>query len=77
MSLEVAMRAKALKDQDVADLLGCSRPHVTKLRRGVQPPSLPLALKIHKVFGVKMGPLDGATEAEIRTLARHVDRLAA
>lgn len=56
--------------------MGISAPYASQLSRGVRTPSLSLALRIYRQLDVKMGPLVGASKAEIATLERVAERAA-
>jgi hypothetical protein len=64
-----------LRDPAVAATLSISRTYVTQIRNG-RPPSVAVALRIFRAFGLKMGPLVGASKAEIATLERVAERAA-
>lgn len=49
---------------------GISQPYASQISRGRRAPSLPLAIKIYRVIGVKMGPITDASEDEIDTLEK-------
>lgn len=50
--------------------IGVSSPYASQIAGGTRKPSLPLALRIWRELGVKLGPIDGKTEDEIETLER-------
>lgn len=50
--------------------IGISDSYAWQLANRKRTPSLPLALRIHRELGVKMGPVTEATTAEIRALER-------
>jgi len=50
--------------------LGVSQPYASQISRGVRTPSLRLAIRIYRELGVKLGPIAGASSAEIRTLEK-------
>jgi len=49
MSLADFMRDTKTTDQALADKLGVSRPHITKIRSGKRQPSLPLAIEMARI----------------------------
>jgi transcriptional regulator with XRE-family HTH domain len=46
VTLDQFMRAGEITDQALAVKVGCSRPHITRIRNGDRQPSLPLAVKL-------------------------------
>lgn len=56
--------------------IGISAPYASQISRGVRSPSMALALRIHREIGVKLGPIAGATKAEISALERVAERAA-
>lgn len=69
------MAANDLKDPAVAERLCISRTYATQLRNG-RAPSVAVALRIFRAFGLKMGPIDGASKSEIAALERVAERAA-
>jgi transcriptional regulator with XRE-family HTH domain len=69
------MASAGLKDADLASKLGIARSYVTQMRNG-RAPSMALALRIHDAIGVQLGPIAGATKAEIAALKRVAERAA-
>lgn len=49
MDLEGYMRERSLTDESMAELVGVSRPHITRLRTRKRSASLHLALKIQEL----------------------------
>lgn len=50
--------------------LGVSKSYASQIVAGVRAPSLPLAIKIYRAIGVKLGRLAGASKSEIAALER-------
>lgn len=50
------------------------KSHAYMIAWNKRQPSLPLALKIHEELGLKLGPLAGASDADISALAEFADR---
>lgn len=50
--------------------IGISESYASQLVNRKRAPSLALALRIHSELGLKMGPIESATPAEIRALER-------
>jgi len=48
--------------------LGLSRSYASQLARGARVPGLPLAIRIWRQTGEKLGPVAGLTRAEIARL---------
>ena len=66
------------RDAEVAAILGVARSYVTHLRNKIRTPSLSMALRIYRQLdGLKLGPLVGASKAEIAALSRVHSRRAA
>ncbi len=57
--------------------IGVKKSHAYMLAWGKRSPSLPLALRIHRELGLKLGPLAVATDAEIKAFERVASREAA
>lgn len=51
-SLAEYMRAEKVSDEALAERLGVSRPHVTRLRLGKRRPSLALAVQLQGITGI-------------------------
>ena len=51
------MKSKLIRDAALAELVGCERSMITKLRHGKATPSLPLALAINRETGVAIPDL--------------------
>lgn len=69
------MAGEGATDADIASRLGIARSYVTQMRNG-RAPSMALALRIHDEIGVQVGPIAGATRAEIAALKRVAERAA-
>lgn len=64
------MQSEPLPLVDKLRSIGISDSYAWQIANGRRPPSLKLALRIHKKIGEKLGPLSGATAAEIAALER-------
>lgn len=60
----------SIRPTDLAAKLGVSVAYASQLLSGTRKPSLELALKYYDIAGIALGPLVGATDAEIATLRR-------
>lgn len=54
MTLSEYMRLNNLDDAAMAGIVGCTRPHISKLRRGIARPSLGTMGRISKVTAGKV-----------------------
>lgn len=61
---------RAIRPTDLAEKLGISVAYASQLLSGARKPSLELALSFFDKAGVRIGPLEGATDDEIATLRR-------
>lgn len=61
MKLSDWMAAKALKDDQVAPMLGISRVHTSRIRRGICRPSWDVAQRIQRATKGAVTPNDFAT----------------
>lgn len=52
MTLHDYMQANGLRDAELAEKLGVSRPFVSRLRRGKRKPSLAVAVKLEELTGI-------------------------
>lgn len=52
--LSEKMELMKLRDEDVATRVGCSQPHVSRLRRGLRSPARPLALRLRDQFDIPL-----------------------
>jgi len=52
MTLHDYMQAHGIRDAELAQKLGVSRPYVSRLRRGKRQPSLPVAAKLEELTGI-------------------------
>jgi transcriptional regulator with XRE-family HTH domain len=68
------MAAKTLSNREVARLLGCTIPHVSRLRSGQRTPGDDVILKIYDVFKADNPGL--TVEALLRTKARGPEEFA-
>ncbi len=70
--LDEYKRAEGITDTELAERLGVSQPYATRLknRKPGKPLALKTALSIHAKIGVKVGPLENASDEEIVMLAR-------
>jgi transcriptional regulator with XRE-family HTH domain len=59
-----------IRPTDLAEKLEVSIPYASQLLSGARVPSLELALRFFDKAGVRLGPLAGATDAEIATLRK-------
>lgn len=50
--------------------IGISASYASQIMTGFRSPSLALALRIHREIGVKLGPISGASDDEIKALER-------
>lgn len=55
--------------------IGISKPYASQLASGTRTPSLGLALKIYKQLGIKLGPIAGASKADIAATERVASRV--
>lgn len=71
------MEAEASKPSPskLAQAIGISVPYASQLLNGDRKPPLSTALKVYRAIGVKLGPIESATEREIRVLERFQDRV--
>lgn len=53
--------------------IGVKRSYAYQIARGDRRPSLPLALKIRRELGLKLGPIANVSEADIPSLERAVE----
>ena len=60
--------APKTRPTDLAEKLGCSVPYASQLLSGARFPSIPRALAIFDATGLLLGPLVGASDAQIATL---------
>lgn len=60
----------AFTPTDLARAAGISVPYASQVMSGARPLHRGLALKIWQAFGVKIGPIADATDAEIDVLLR-------
>lgn len=67
---EPKQAVEKLRGKDLVSQLGISKGHASGVLSGTQTPSLKLAVSIYRSFGVKLGPLAGASIAEIKALER-------
>lgn len=56
--------------EEIARVVGKDRSYVTKMLSGQRKMPLDIALTIHRRFGLKLGPLAKANDAEIKAAAR-------
>lgn len=49
---------------------GVNKSHAYMIAWGKRAPSLPLAVRIHAVTGLKLGPVSEMTDAQIKALGR-------
>lgn len=61
-----------LTDDQIADVMGCSRPYVTLMRLGKRAVPMDFALRLYTETGARLAPIQDATDAEIAVLARFV-----
>jgi transcriptional regulator with XRE-family HTH domain len=59
-----------MRPTDLAEMIGVSVAYASQLLSGARKPSLELALKYFDSAGVRLGPLVGASDAEIATLRK-------
>lgn len=57
--------------------IGISESYASQLARAVRDPSMPLAIRIYRELGAKLGPIKGATATEIAALERVTKKKAA
>lgn len=61
--LDAHMRARKMTDQALADRVGVSRPHITKIRCGTRRPSIAIARKIAHEAEISLDDVaDGAVQ---------------
>lgn len=69
----MATRAKAHPDINRAELareIGMDRTLLTKILNGKRPMSLPVALSIFELKGLRLGPISNASPNDIRAMRR-------
>jgi DNA-binding transcriptional regulator YdaS (Cro superfamily) len=59
-----------LKPTRLAEALGISLPYASQLLGGTRPITTPLAVRIYRATGHKLGPISQATDAEIDVVER-------
>lgn len=77
MTLSEYMARHKNTDAEIAARLGVTRSYISFIRTEARSPSLALALRIFRELGLKLGPLVGASKAEIAALSRVHSRRAA
>jgi transcriptional regulator with XRE-family HTH domain len=61
-----------LKPSALAEAIGVSLPYASQILSNARPPKVPLAIRIYRATGHKLGPIAGATEDEITALEASV-----
>ncbi len=56
--------------------IGVNKSHAYMIAWGKRVPSLPLAVRIHRELGLKLGPVAQMTDAQIKALGRSLDEAA-
>jgi len=77
MTLTEWMKSNRITGVELANTLGCAPAYVSRIRSGDRPLSLEKAIAIFNRYKAQLGPLEGATPAEIRALTRLVAKRAA
>lgn len=67
-------RPDALVIAEKLRAIGISESYASQLSRSVRRPSQPLAIRIFRETGIKLGPIAGASKAEIEALDRMLSR---
>ena len=70
MTLQELLSQPGITAASIARDVGCHRSYITRAAAGDRPLSTQAAIKIWRARGIKVGPIDGATDAEVETLAR-------
>jgi transcriptional regulator with XRE-family HTH domain len=55
---------------ELAAAIGVSTPYASQLLSGVRIPPVPTAIKVFRAIGLKLGPIQGASDDEIDVLSR-------
>lgn len=67
-------RPDALAIAEKLRAIGISESYASQLSRSVRSPSQALAIRIFRETGIKLGPIAGASKAEIEALDRMLSR---
>lgn len=67
------LEGTCLGDEDLAETLGLSKSYAAQLRGGYRPVTIKFALTLHAKTGERIGPLIGASDADIAVLKRYHD----
>lgn len=70
MDLSELLAAEAIKPVELARRVGCSKSHLSHVLAGRKALGRPLAIRIWRETGRKVGPIAGASDAEIAVLER-------
>lgn len=54
----------------LASAIGISLPYASQVLSGARPPAVPLAIRIYRATGHKLGPIQNATDEDIDVLER-------
>lgn len=55
--------------------IGVSMPYASQILSGKRPPQVPMAIRIYRATGHRLGPITVATEEEITALEKHLAAL--
>ncbi len=67
---EPAAVLEPLTPSKLAEAINCSQPYASQVLSGARPPRTPLAIRIWRATGHKLGPIANATDEEIGVLER-------
>jgi hypothetical protein len=61
-----------LTDDQIAEIMGCSRTYVTLMRLGKRAIPIDFALSLHAKTGLRLAPIEAATDDEIAVLVKFI-----
>lgn len=61
-----------LSDDQIAEVMCCSRPYVTMMRLGRRAIPIDFSLRLYAETGARIGPIQNATDAEITVLDKFI-----
>jgi transcriptional regulator with XRE-family HTH domain len=64
-----------LKPSTLAEAIGVSLPYASQILSGKRPPQVPMAIRIFRATGHKLGPITAASDEEIANLEQHLAAL--
>ena len=68
--MDMEQAAEALTPTTLSKAVGISVPHASQILSRIKTPSRGLAIRIWRATGIKVAPIDNATDDEIEVLAR-------